>query len=109
MIEMRLTVCTGSFVLEKGNPRVEERLSKRALYYTAVGAFCINMCTYTHPDIYTHTVQQREREREAGTNEAVYIGILFHSHGLLGERGLPITLKRQSRKSKCFYYSSSLM
>lgn len=58
--------------------------------------------------MHTHTCT-RENEREAGTNEAVYIGILFHSHGLLGERGLPITLKRQNRKSKCFYYSSSLM
>ena len=62
---------------------------------------------YTHKR--THTKYTTEAEREAGTNEAVYIGILFHSHGLLGERGLPITLKRQSRKSKCFYYSSSLM
>lgn len=60
----------------------------------------------THTHRHTRT---RENEREAGTNEAVYIGILFHSRGLLGERGLPITLKRQNRKSKCFYYSSSLM
>lgn len=71
------------------------------MYYTKSRALCIN----TH----TRTSSTLEREREAGTNEAVYIGILFHSHGLLGERGLPITLKRQSRKSKCFYYSSSLM
>lgn len=57
----------------------------------------------------TFTHRHTAMEREARTNEAVYIGILFHSSGLLGARGLPITLKRQSRKSKCFYYSSSLM
>lgn len=75
---------------------IRQELKKRALHYTAL-------------HMYTHIQRAVHAECEARTNEAVYIGILFHSYGLLGERGLPITLKRQSRKSKCFYYSSSLM
>lgn len=82
------SVFTGSFVSEKRDARTRGKAvnkKKEALCRTVGGVFSIDTLARTD----THS---SEKEREAGTNEAVYIGILFHSRGLLGERGLPITL-----------------
>lgn len=42
----------------------QESLSKRALYYTVVGAFCINTHTCTHSHTHTYSTPERESMRQ---------------------------------------------